>query len=407
MYPAFIIKERIGGAAWSSVDQRGGFIAPTGNEVVLNTPVALALQADVGTEVFTLLLNLAMLATRDDDDRLVVEGGAERIGMMVGWGREKSFRIFNEAAEVGFVMREQDKGFAKDGKPRYGRTRIVLAPTLYQPAADITDSGRGSGSAVGFSDGGRSDSAHTDSGPVRGISDSGVSDGGKPDPARVGPDGAGRGISDGGDAAGMLSVDADLSATTINTPAARDTAAEKARLRERHLRALAAINFIGAADAVAETDPALLEACLRYTLERIHELTNPPGFLKELLRAGGPPATANSAAELRSILDNLHDAPPQPDQPKPTMIVHQAAEIPVEDDLIDLEALAVRLARLPREVRAEFEHEADQKLYALPAYIRNHMPDSGEAQVRAAKLLDLVDDYDQQFPPGRGDGSAV
>jgi hypothetical protein len=359
---AFSVKGQLGHVAYSSATGAGSFLPGGGSEVVVHPAASIELLSDVGSDGFVLLLTLATLARPDAESRLVVEGGMERVRVLLGWGREKSSRVFREVSGAGFVLREQDTEVTATGRPRFSATRLVLDPGLYQPSAAAS-----AGTAT-------ADTTQREDRPGGSPAD-GPSGGGKPDSAEVSPAGGADGVSGTTKAAPMMN---DSSDDLIIGDQER-----------RLVAALAALGFSDAAEQVATVERDVLERSLRYVAENLGALERPGAYLRKLLRTGGPPPEgAHLGEQLRAALtpDGSPPAAGQGEAPAPLLL-----ELPEPaPDGPDPGELERRLAALDPAVRERLEQQADAAVESFRMKNLN-LPAPAVRAVRNRRLAELLD----------------
>jgi hypothetical protein len=443
MRPAFVITQRVGGAGWSTTGQHGGFVAPGAPRIEIYPAVMLSLQASLGPDVCTLLLNLAMLAELDGQDRLVVTGGMERVRAVIGWGRERAGRIFNQVQDAGFVIREKQHEPGKVGRrQQFGATVLILQPSMYGPPP-IADTDDPAVSTAGFSDSGRRPAA-TQSDVSREVPDGATvapSDSGQPDSGhgstvwspgsgerdsgrfdvtvRVAPDGAtvvpsGSGEPDSMD--DMYDMDAgehSSSSSSSSQPASSDDVDSRVFERARRLRAaLAVIGFSDAADIIRLYDLDLVEAWVHHVLEVLEtdpgRFTNPGGFLRTQLDRGDPPPTpaVSVAAAVRTLLDTTPAPTPGTgggdggagssvevsDDPPTVDAVPVVEEVSGHVAEVDVAAIEARAAALSDTDRAVLAARVDAYFSSGPQrVVLEHVDEAGRAEIRAAYLERLLD----------------
>jgi hypothetical protein len=449
---AFVISRQIGGAGWSTAEQQGRFLAPAGTRIEIDPAVMLSLQASHGPDVCTLLLNLAMLAKLDDQDRLVVDGGMERVRAVVGWGREKASRVFEQVRSAGFVVRSQEHDPSGVGRrQQFGTTVLVLDPALYAaaPIADTDGPGsgepapaiqRGSTGVTGVGKSGSGQPASTtqreDHRPVPGGAAGGSSGSGQPDTAAttvVGSSGNGQpdiaesddvgredpgradvGFSASGQPDSMDDMDdaentSSSSSTTSSSPGANLDAVHTERVR-RLRSALGAIGFSDAAEIVRGYDLDLIEAWVQHVVEAIEadptRFTNPGGFLRTQLDRGEPPprATADIAAAVRALIGSADSGGDEiergrNEESKTRAEPDLVAELsPEEAPEVDVAAVEDRLAALPEGDRDALMARVDAHFSSGPhRVVLEHVDDHGRAEIRAAYLARLLDS--DGYPP--------
>lgn len=100
-------------------------------QVTLMSNAALGLQRDLGPELFTVLLVLAMSA---DEERggLVVDSATAALTAQTGWGRQKCSRLLTQLETAGFLRSEQQRIPNDKGKLTFAYMRTWLTPELYQ-----------------------------------------------------------------------------------------------------------------------------------------------------------------------------------------------------------------------------------------------------------------------------------
>jgi hypothetical protein len=362
---AFTVKGQLGHVAYSSATGVGSFLPGGGSEVVVHPAASIELLSDVGSDGYVLLLTLATLARPDAAGRLVVEGGMERVRALLGWGREKSSRVFRDVSGAGFVLREQDTEVTGAGRPRFSATRLVLDPGLYQPTGD------------GVSDTAPADITQREL-SADGLSADGSRAVGKPDSAAGPAGGGGDGVSDTAKAAPMMNDSSD-EPIIIGDP------------EQRLVVALAALGFSDAAEQVATTDRVVLERSLRYVAENLGALERPGAYLRKLLRSGGPPAGSTSLAEqLHAALGPAVPSPTSDPETPPVVL-----DLPEPDpDRHDPVELARRLDALDPAERQRVEEQADAAVEAFR--MKNlTLPAPAVRAVRNRRLVVLLDELDQ------------
>jgi hypothetical protein len=398
---AFTIKAPIGRVMFSADTDRGGFMVGGGAEVVMHPGPALALLVRVGPDGFALLFTLATLARPDEDGRLVVEGGVERVRATIEWSKNRAQNVFNRLAELGFVTREQDR--RTTGRARFATTRLILDSSLYQPAPPpagepafdrVSPGGtaapvlgsehRGSG---GVSPGGTgapisgTESPATElSGTESAGSEHRGSDGVSPDGTVAPMFGTGQ--------AGTMSDD-DVTVSSSSLPG---------RDRASRLADLAMLGFSDAAEVVDTTDPDVLDRSLQWLAEHQDTVENPGGYLRRLLTAGGPAPPRTFDPQPRdppppSPARQPDAAPPPPGPPAPPPGVW-----PDDDPSMAAAELDARLAALPLAVRDAFEAAADEEVAAVAERFRRRnlrLPPAAVAATRHQRLVELVTAYEQ------------
>lgn len=358
---AFSVKGQLGHVAYSSATGVGSFLPGGGSEVVVHPAASIELLSDVGSDGFVLLLTLATLARPDADSRLVVEGGMERVRVLLGWGREKSSRVFREVSAAGFVLREQDTEVTATGRPRFSATRLVLDPGLYQPSAAGS---AGSAAADTTQSEGRSAGSTAD----------GPSGDGKTGSAEVPPAGGAGGVSGTAKSAPMM-----------------DEPSDELIIDEQERRlvvALAALGFSDAAEQVATVERSVLERSLRHVSENLAALERPGAYLRKLLRSGGPAA---DPAALSSRLRDALDPPPHSPTAATSAPVVAELNLPAPaPDTLDAAELERRLSALAPAARAELERQADMAVEAFRMKNLN-LPAPAVRAVRNRRLSELLD----------------
>ena len=306
---AFTVKVPVAHLTWAAGTGRGGLLPATGSEVVLHPGATIELVVELGADGFALLTTLALLARPDDEGRLYVDGGVERLRTVLGWGEEKAGRVFREVAAAGFVTREQRKDPAARG--RFLPTRLILDPALYAPAATAPGKpGTGERSPGGTAPGEPGSGQPGAGGTGVGSSAPGDAGAGARFPGRTGSEFTGPGqprpmdeLSDEEMGHGHLSA------------AVVEDAAPEPGARATLVAALELLAFTDAA-AVLDRHPAdLVERSVRYVVERLEHLDNPGGYLRRLVEQGGPPlAGPGLAARLSGLLGPAAPAsePPPP-----------------------------------------------------------------------------------------------
>jgi hypothetical protein len=358
---AFTIKAPLGRVVWSSGTGRGSFVPASGSEVVVHPSAALELMAAVGSDGFVLLLALATLAHPDQENRLAVTGGAERVGDLLGWGRDKSQRVFRALAAAGFVLREQ--GRVTTGKARFAPTKLILDPGLYQPVADppaasgtpppapaVTDQSTTGGHAPQGAMFGAAESGSEDvsAGGIAGrFSGGGVSeDEDSPPGSTAAAESGSEDVSAGGIAGrfsgpGRPRVMNDVddagndfpssSQRSADQPADGSSPADASWAEtppdepplggdDRYdpsaaavLAALVALGFSDAREVLLNTDPTVMRNSLEYLLANIESIERPGAYLRQLLRSGGPPSGGDLVGRLTAALQTT----PLPNGPQP------------------------------------------------------------------------------------------
>ena len=303
----FTVKTAIGGALWAADDAKGGWVTMHGSEVVTHPGPAMALMREVGADGFVLLTTLACLAASDHTGRLVVTGGRERVRVVLGWGREKMIRVFNEVAAAGFVSSEQQQYARSDGQRRFSQSRLILSTVLYQPDGQRFPN-------IGKPDTGKTNDTFPDvSKPDNGETIEESPAVGKPDTGNLATNNAGE------PAVGFPGA---ANPDTMND---FDDEKESSSL----IHALAVLGFSEAREVVRSNPRDELITKLTFVQHNLATIANPGGYLRRLLAtdvAGVTieQTTANLGVLLSAALGTLGTSPNQPKQTNTATTTHPA-----------------------------------------------------------------------------------
>lgn len=425
--PAFLIQRTVGAVVWSEGAAAGDFVPLRLTQVVTNPKPALELERHVGTDGWFMLWAMASMASQDSGGQLVIVGGVKRLLSEIGWKKDKAYRVFNRLAKHGFVAQSQGKTVGPNGRVVFLESVLVLHPRLYQQhvgvpgmaplaappdaaastaAPDTTASGAttsgisvsgygasgetaheapgaasagshssgsanpGTGAAAPSTGSGSSGSGITGSGTVPSVdaAHSGSGGSGTAQPGRIHDD-----VEDDFSSSEMKAMTA---ATVWNAvpgaivagqgaPAGQDEQGSGPSL----VAALRAYGFSDADDVVASTPRPVLESSLRYVHARGSKLRSPGGYLRSLIRKGGP---ADGGGE-QLILEVMAQLNPPPVVARTTVPVFVAGrDSDPEWTLQSGKALVdERLATLGADERAKVLAAADAAVSELHPVVRS------------------------------------